>query len=461
MTATQKVQNPRTQFSGSIVVGKDVLELLSSAMYVDPLTIYREFIQNAADSIDEAIGAGLYSGDDKPRIDINLDLVARTARIRDNGTGIPRNWVLRRLTSIGASKKRGTGARGFRGVGRISGLAYCQELIFRTRATSDEPVYEMHWDCRLLKELLRDPVSDLDLQSLLHMIIEAGDTVPDADFPTHFFEVELRQIPRHRNDILLNEDVVSHYLSQVGPVPFSSRFRFGKQIQQLLEEFNAGKTYEIFVNGAKKPIIRPFQVDFEGKKGSNNAKAELESFQISGIGDGTDAIGWVLHHDYLGAIPDAVGIKGLRARVGNIQIGDSVTFNSVFPETRFNSWAIGEIHVLSPRIVPNGRRDDFEHSKHYANLLNSLAPKAKAIAKRCREQSATRTRAKTVNTDIPAPNVNLDWSRARAFLAKHAKKKLSQKHRNILKNLLRRNGGVTYAELYSCIVQAHAKSSRT
>lgn len=32
-----------------IVVGKDILELVSSAMYVDPLTIYREYIQNAAD----------------------------------------------------------------------------------------------------------------------------------------------------------------------------------------------------------------------------------------------------------------------------------------------------------------------------------------------------------------------------------------------------------------------------
>ena len=32
-----------------IVVGKDILELVSSSMYIDPLTIYREYIQNAAD----------------------------------------------------------------------------------------------------------------------------------------------------------------------------------------------------------------------------------------------------------------------------------------------------------------------------------------------------------------------------------------------------------------------------
>ena len=34
-----------------IVVGKDIIELLGSAMYRDPLCIYREYIQNAVDSM--------------------------------------------------------------------------------------------------------------------------------------------------------------------------------------------------------------------------------------------------------------------------------------------------------------------------------------------------------------------------------------------------------------------------
>src|SRR3546814_19617948 len=38
-----------------VVIGKDILELLSSAMYTDPLTIYREYVQNPADA-NEAIG---------------------------------------------------------------------------------------------------------------------------------------------------------------------------------------------------------------------------------------------------------------------------------------------------------------------------------------------------------------------------------------------------------------------
>src|SRR3546814_14664393 len=35
-----------------VVIGKDILELLSSAMYTDPLTIYREYVQTSAEYIE-------------------------------------------------------------------------------------------------------------------------------------------------------------------------------------------------------------------------------------------------------------------------------------------------------------------------------------------------------------------------------------------------------------------------
>src|SRR5947209_11059459 len=109
----------------SIVVGKDILEVLSSAMYVEPLAIYREYIQNAADSIDEARRTGVLAPKEAGNVEIDIDLEERTVTIRDNGTGIPAPEFESRMTSFGASAKRGTTARGFRGVGRLSGLAYC------------------------------------------------------------------------------------------------------------------------------------------------------------------------------------------------------------------------------------------------------------------------------------------------------------------------------------------------
>jgi hypothetical protein len=456
MVASQKDRKSRRQFTDHIIVGKDILELLSSAMYVDPLTIYREFVQNAADAIDEAERQGLYQGGIKPRIDITLNLQSRTVKVRDNGTGIPPNWVARRLSSLGASKKRGKGARGFRGVGRLSGLAYCQELIFRTKVADDDRVYEMHWDCRKLKELLRDHESHGDLDSILHAIITV-DSLPSVDDPPHFFEVELCHVFRHKNDHLLNEAAISHYLAQVAPVPFSPTFAFGPQIQQFLGEFNTGKTYNIFINDSKTCIVRPFQSEFEAKKGIKNSVARLETFQIPGVNDGIDAIGWILHHDYLGALSENLGIKGLRIRVGNIQIGDANTLQSVFPESRFNSWAIGEVHILNPRLVPNGRRDDFEQNIHYTNLLTHIAPTGKTIAKACRDCSAARAHNR-VNHIPPSNGVNgnkIDWEKASGFLAHYAHKPITNTHRTNLKRLVRK-GTPTYTQVMRAIIDSDA-----
>src|ERR1035441_3416915 len=94
---------PRTKLSEPVVVGKDILELLSSAMYVDPLSIFREYIQNAADSLDEATDLGSSSKGWEPAIHITIDPVARTATIADTGAGVPRASFINTLTSIGGS----------------------------------------------------------------------------------------------------------------------------------------------------------------------------------------------------------------------------------------------------------------------------------------------------------------------------------------------------------------------
>ena len=75
-------------YEGSFIVGKDILELLSSSMYVNPLAIYREYVQNAADAIDEAVAAGELASVSDGRIDIILDHIQRRAVVRDNGIGL-------------------------------------------------------------------------------------------------------------------------------------------------------------------------------------------------------------------------------------------------------------------------------------------------------------------------------------------------------------------------------------
>ena len=153
-----------------VIIGKDLLELVSSAMYVDPMTIYREYIQNAADAIDEAKALGIPESE-RGQVEIEIEQASRTVRIRDNGIGIAWPDFFRKLASIGGSSKRGTKARGFRGVGRLAGLGYAQELIFRSRVPGESKVPEMRWDCRKLKAQLRDTTSDNGVGHLINQVV--------------------------------------------------------------------------------------------------------------------------------------------------------------------------------------------------------------------------------------------------------------------------------------------------
>lgn len=378
---------------GNIVLGKDILELLSTAMYVDPRTLYREYVQNAADGIDGAVAAGLFGPGVRGRVDIQIDPVEREICVRDNGIGIPASDTSRILTALGASTKRGSRARGFRGVGRLAGVGFCQYLTFRTRARGEILVSEVRWDCRRLKTILRDAHYAGDLQSVMREVVTLRD-LHEPDAPPHFFEVRLEKVVRIKNDVLLNTGEVSSYLSQVGPVPMPAAFAFTQEIEEHLRPLIAPPRFDVFLNGSAGPIVRPFEDEFivSGKK--TDRFTELQTLTLPAIDGGTAAVGWLLHHGYTGALRRAPHIRGLRARVGDVQVGGSDIFMHVFPEERFASWTVGEIHVLDPRIVPNGRRDDFEQNGALFHIVNQLAPIARDIARRCRVSSRVRNQMK-------------------------------------------------------------------
>lgn len=372
-----------------VIIGKDVLELVSSAMYIDPMTVYREYIQNAADAVDEARKMGLLSADEPGRVEINVDPASRSVRIRDNGCGVPFENFGKKLTAIGGSKKRGTSARGFRGVGRLAGLGYAQELIFRSRVAGEDKISELKWDCRRLRTALRDSNDLIEIADVIRDVTVLQRVQAD-NIPERFFEVELRGIVRQRNDRLMSPAAIKEYLGQVAPVPFSPQFKLGGKLTEKLAEHVRLGILNIYVDGSEDPIYRPHR---DTMHLDDNYKLTLEDLtftEIPGVEGDIAALAWILHHEYEGAIPNSAHVKGLRLRAGNIQVGDNALLEDLFPEPRFNAWSVGEIHIIDQRIVPNGRRDHFEQTAHFNNLVNHLSPTARDIARRCRTSSIQR-----------------------------------------------------------------------
>ncbi|WP_314372306.1 ATP-binding protein [Sphingomonas paucimobilis] len=376
---------------GPAVVGKDVLELLSTAMYVNPLTIYREYVQNAADAVDQARAAGGEAG----RIDITLDLAARTVTIRDDAAGIPASDFRRVLTSVGASGKRGTPARGFRGVGRLSGLAYARSLTFHSRAAGERRISTMTWNCQALRTALRDPSDTRDLAAIIDAITTT--TIADEEGDP-FFEVRLEGVARQGDDRVMSPGAITDYLCEIAPVPLDPSFSGSAEIAARLDGIVSLGDLTIRVNG-NEPLTRPFRDELPVDGGRPLRLREVAFVEVPSVDGGMAAVGWIAHHDYEGAIHPSTHIRGLRVRAGDVQIGEAGVLADIFPESRFDAWTVGEIHVLDPRIIPNGRRDDFERNVHLANLKNHLAPLGRDVANRCRTSSRDRKRLRDLELE--------------------------------------------------------------
>lgn len=394
----------------TVRVGKDIIEILTTGMYVSPVTVYREYIQNAADSIDLARANGLLSRGQQGEVTVTFDHSARSVLIRDNGAGIATKDAAGILLAIGGSLKRGTSARGFRGVGRLSGLAYCRALQFRTKAAGESKITSVTWDCRGLRERLADGAFSGDVRRIVADSVTLSEEMAD-DIAEHFFEVRLNDIARLRNDALLNEQQISSYLAQVAPLAFDADFSFTKEIERRLAE--VGRPIPIALKIADHRIHRPYKDELPFPNASHTLRMKsIEFVELADVDGGVGAVGWIGHHEYVRSLPVGLGLRGLRARYGDIQVGESNLFEDCYKEARFNGWTIGELHILDRRIVPNARRDNFEVNHHFYNLLVQLGPLAAKITQRCRSASVERNTAQIVRNVISSTKERLKERRS-------------------------------------------------
>ena len=382
--STRAVRLPATK-KVSDLSGAGLLGLVTTGMYNNPLSMYREYIQNAAD----ATAGQAFS--ERARVDIAIDVNERYIRISDNGPGLSHEEALERLLPIGRSDKCLGTDRGFRGVGRLAGLAFARTVSFTTRASGEQSVSRITWHSDRLPELVSTE-SQLEQAILDCVDVEA---LPDQDHPRHFFDVEIREVARHSAGLLLNRDAVRDYIGEVCPVPMRTEFPFTDRLEGLFDRGETPITLEVTLEGDSVPIERPYRESIRLSPTKEASFNEFQVVRIPSIDDKcTAALGWVAHSSYLGAIPREHRVRGIRARVGNIQIGDEAVFDDLFVEQRFNRWCVGELHILDSRIIPNTGRDYFQPGPHLRNLENQLKPVLRGISTRCRRESMTRNRAK-------------------------------------------------------------------
>lgn len=397
-----------------ISIGKFTLESLTTGMYNEPESCYREYIQNAVDSIDAAVEQGILRRDDS-RIEIIVDEQHGVISIKDNGTGISSVAARKTLLDIGNSTKLHTINRGFRGIGRLGGLSYCKKLSFCTSFAGEDVKTIITFDCEKLKELLIPGQGDYHtLQSVIEAVTET--TYLEEQESSHYFIVKLEEV----DDIssLLDIDLVRDYISQVAPVPYNKKFYWASTIKQELQTKGVQiEEYPVFVGKSFEKlsqVFKPYKISQDISLRSGVTKDEIMGisfFDISASENEKIACGWYADTDFLGTIADA-DLSGIRVRLGNILIGDAKTLSPYFKESRFNGWVLGELYIISAHLIPNARRDDFERNDTFAifeqgvrKTVGTEVPDKIRAASKVRNNPSTKTIKKAEKTITQAETI--------------------------------------------------------
>lgn len=354
-------------------IGKKLLLTLTTGMYVDSLFLYREYVQNAADAIDDAVKNGLMCLEDA-QIEIQIDAEAHTITIEDNATGIPAQDVHKSLGNIGDSAKNPQENKGFIGIGRLGGLGYCKKMIFETSYSGEDQMSIVEWDAERLFRIIGDSQLVEDANEVLKQttLFRSKKCKPEE----HFFRVRLEDVAETHGE-LLDVERVRQYLSLTAPVPFKfSRFKWKNEIRQFAEENALPSLCEYTINLNHDSIYKGYESTVEIGSGR---KVEIKEIVCGLLEKENQIFGWYWYGItcFDGQLPSKCLQRGLRLRKGNIQIGeaDCLRNKNLWPEDRGNKYFMGEIHVIHPDLVPNARRDYFNTNttcRIFEDLLRGL-----------------------------------------------------------------------------------------
>ena len=103
-------------------VGSGIINVITESLYDKPIVVFREYVQNSVDS--------LFKSDKVSEKDIRIFYAENTLYFADCGNGIEKDLFDTQMGGIADSGKLKQKNLGYKGIGRLSGLPYCECLKF-------------------------------------------------------------------------------------------------------------------------------------------------------------------------------------------------------------------------------------------------------------------------------------------------------------------------------------------
>lgn len=354
-------------------VRKKILSMLMFQLYSDERTIYREYVQNALDSINKAIDTRVLDQAKDGVVNIDIDVKHKVIKIKDNGAGIESANAVRTLLDISPSNKDGVSQAGMYGIGRLVGGGYCHELIFRTSARGEAIGTQITFDVDKIWQMVEKNEEDY-LATYVINECTIRESIP-AEESDHYFEVELNGVKDDAAPSLLDAETIINYLREVAPVEYKSEFKNTLMYKSIADNPEFKELHEglekVQVLVGETRIQKQYGLSIRGTK---DKISNLEYFKIEDRKYGLLGWGWYALTKYTIQIPKDDKLAGIRLRAHNIQIGDAnlLSGTNYWKEDRSNSYFYGEFFVTHPHIRPNGARDGLVPTPESRSLENGL-----------------------------------------------------------------------------------------
>ena len=338
--------------------GKKLLKICMGDIYPNPMVVYREYIQNSCDSLQEAEKAGLFEKNVQKMVSICINSDSIT--IHDRGVGVRMADVVTSLIDLSFSQKNGESI-GRYGIGRLTGAKYCDEVIFETSAKGEDKKSIVKFNAKMARKII-DSDDDMECTDVVDKVTTC--TREDELVDQHYFRVTLNKVFEQH---LLDENGARQYLAETVPVDFSSTFKdyhlnpAFEEFPEYAERYNKVPCCIVILNGA--PINKLYGSSVINSSNQEERIGKIRFFKLMNENE-LLAWGWyamtVTAKQFISSVP----FRKIRLRQLNMAVGDLTYFDNLYRKDADAPYFIGEVYAVHPQIEPTTGREGLVDNKY-------------------------------------------------------------------------------------------------
>lgn len=385
-SVTNSSLSSKGQENEELVYAAAVL-ILSEDLYPRKLEIIREYVQNASDALGEFMSIAEYV-EDRSESQIKISIQGRSLLIFDNGIGMDEEEIAK-LKRIAYSEKKLGEEAGYKGIGRLAGIAVANKLKISSTSYGDPKLYHFEFRAKDMREDINEKKKG-GLQEPATQVINRHTSIgwTDIDAEEHYTLVELRDI-RESFSELLDADQLKLYIGDIGPVDFApgDQFDFGPLISQKLSQnvpdyspknvYLSGPTFE------RQRIYKPYNnqmciaepgfIEIINPQNPSDvlafcwyaAKGQQMLSKVRPVGRIFSVEGE--------SVKDKYRLAGLVYKLFGFTIGDRTLPQRTLWTTTLQRalWFTGEIHLIDKTVTPTTDRSNFVENDSRVRLYNA------------------------------------------------------------------------------------------